>query len=88
MLTYSHNKNTFMCQIRPFIDMYIRRTILNGSNPNKNSLNRGDTFHFLSKKGRLLLFFNLPRGICVNRITQIMVLKGPLGMRHFQCCQF
>ena len=45
MLTYSSNKNKFMGQIRPFIDMYIRRTILNGSNPNKSSLNRGDIFH-------------------------------------------
>ena len=46
MLTYGPSSNTFMDQIGPFIDMYIRRTVLNGSNPIKNSLNRGNIFHF------------------------------------------
>ena len=32
MLTYGPSSNTFMGQIGPFIDMYIRRTVLNGSN--------------------------------------------------------
>ena len=45
MLTYSPNKNSFMGEIRPFIDMYIEGTILNGSNPIKKSLNQGDIFH-------------------------------------------
>ena len=30
-----------MDQIRPFIHMYDRRTILNGFNPTKSSINRG-----------------------------------------------
>ena len=42
MLTYSPSSNLFMGQIGPFIDMYIRRTVLNDSNPIKRSLSRSD----------------------------------------------
>ena len=46
MLPYGPSSNIFMGQIGPFIDMYIRRTILDGSNPIKNSLSRCDIFQF------------------------------------------
>ena len=54
MLTYGPNINTFMGQIGLFIDMYIRRTILNGSNPIKRSLNRGNIFHFKNVRSQRL----------------------------------
>ena len=44
MLTYGPSSNTFMGQIGSFIDMYIRWTVLNGFNPIKSSLNRGNIF--------------------------------------------
>ena len=33
-----------MGQLGPFITMYIRRTVLNGSNPIKSSVGRGNIF--------------------------------------------
>ena len=61
MLTYGPSSNIFMGQIGPFIDMYIRRTVLNGSNPLKRSLSQGDIFQFtiydckVQKKIRIFL---------------------------------
>ena len=46
MLTYGPSSNILMGEIEPFIDMYIRRTVLNGSNLFKSSLSRGDIFQF------------------------------------------
>ena len=45
---YGPGINIFVDQIRPFIHMYFRRTILSDSNPVKSSLSRGDIFN--SKK--------------------------------------
>ena len=39
-LTYGPDIRIFIDQIRPFIHMYIRQTVLNGSNPIKISMNR------------------------------------------------
>ena len=36
----------FLGQIGPFINIYSRRTVLNGPIPIKSSLNRGDIFTF------------------------------------------
>ena len=44
MLTYGPGSNIFMGQIGPFINMYSRQTVLNGSIPIKISLSRGNIF--------------------------------------------
>ena len=54
MLTYGPSCNILMGQIGPFIDMYIRRTVLNGSNPIKSPLSRGDNFQFKIYDCRLM----------------------------------
>ena len=64
MLTYGPGINIFMGQIGSFINMYIRRTVLNGSIPiNKSSLSGGDIFRIffiivmLNKKILIFLEF-------------------------------
>ena len=42
ILTYGPNNNVFTDQIRPFIHMYFRRTILSGPKPIKSTLSQGD----------------------------------------------
>ena len=55
MLTYGPNNEVVIDQIRPFIHIHYRRTILSGPRSIKSSLNRGDilfeNFIFLIFRG-------------------------------------
>ena len=55
MLTYGPNNDVLIDQIRPFIHIHYRRTILSGPRSIKSSLNRGDilfeNFIFLIFRG-------------------------------------
>ena len=61
ILTYGPNNNVFTDQIRPFIHMYFRRTILSGPKPIKSYLSLGDIlfeiFYFLVFQTRNLVVF-------------------------------
>ena len=72
MVTYGPSSNTFMGQIGPFIDMYIRRTVSNGSNPIKSSLNRCNIFHFQI----------YDRNACTRKIVIFLELAGGLGQSN------
>ena len=53
MLTYGPNNDVLIDQIRPFIHIHFRRTILNGPSSSESSLGRGD---ILFKNCTFLIF--------------------------------
>ena len=73
ILTYGPSNNVFTDEIRPFIHMYFRRTILSGPKPIKSSLSRGDIlfkkFSFLVFQTRNLVIFL--EWAVKNRITRL-----------------
>ena len=73
MLTYGPNNDVLIDQIRPFIHIHFRRTILSGPRSIKSSLSRGnilfENFIFLIFQTRNLLAF-LEKAVKI-RITQL-----------------
>ena len=73
MLTYGPNNDVLIDQIRPFIHIHFRRTILSGPRSIKSSLSRGDilfeNFIFLIFQTRNLVAF-LEQAVKI-RITQL-----------------
>ena len=65
----------YIDQIRPFIHMYNKRAILNGSNHIKSSMNRGYYLSIQKKKNcsyeRYSLLRNLVENFRKNRVTQM-----------------
>ena len=73
MLTYGPNNDVLIDQIRPFIHIHFRRTILSGPRSIKSSLSRGDilfeNFIFLIFQTRNLMAF-LEKAVKI-RITEL-----------------
>ena len=81
MLTYGPNNDVLIDQIRPFIHIYFRRTILSGPRSIKSSLSRGnilfENFIFLIFQTRNLLAF-------LEKAVQIRIIQLWCNLQRFK----